>query len=66
MTLKQWLSQKKMTQEELAAKVDGTCTQALVSKWVRREVAPSAARVERLISLSGGQLTPAGLAKRAR
>jgi len=64
MTLGEWLKRNKKSQEWLAAEMDGTCTQALVSKWVRGLVLPSGWRTQRIASLTDGEVTQRGLALR--
>lgn len=64
MTLKEWMRKSSLTQERLAELVDEECTQALVSKWVRRVVAPSARRVAILLKLSGGLVTKRALVRK--
>jgi len=64
LTLDRWLRHRRMTEAEFAAKVDGTCTQSLVSKWRRGMVMPSPERVDWIEALTGGAVTARGLAEK--
>jgi DNA-binding transcriptional regulator YdaS (Cro superfamily) len=64
MTLGEWLRRTGWTQERVAATLDDTCTQALVSKWVRGVTLPSPARRAAIESLTVGRVTARGLVLR--
>lgn len=61
MTLREWLRREKITLDELAARVDDTCTQSLASKWVRGLVMPSHQRALAIERITGGEVTWRGM-----
>lgn len=64
MTLGEWLRRNGKSQEWLAAEVDGTCTQALVSKWVRGLVLPPMPRQLAIQQVTLGAVSLRGMARR--
>lgn len=66
MTLGDWLKRNRKSQEWLAGEIDGTCTQALVSKWVRGLVLPSMPRQLAIQQVTLGEVSLRGMALRYR
>jgi DNA-binding transcriptional regulator YdaS (Cro superfamily) len=64
MTLGEWLRREGKSQEWIAAEVDGSCTQALVSKWVRGVVLPSHPRRVAIEAITLGEVSARGLVLR--